>query len=242
MAFGLVTGASGAIGKAIALNLANAGYSLFLHYNQNEAAILKLKQELELAFPNQQFIELQANLSEANGVKQLISGLTENIEILIHNSGHSEIGLVQDLSESKLDAMIQHQVKAPFMLSQALISSMIRKKLGRIIFISSIWGLTGAATEVAYSMVKGAQNSLCKALAKELAPSGITVNAIAPGAIETAMMDMFSPDELNELKEDIPVGRLGKPEEVASLVRHLCLPESAYITGQVFSVNGGWYC
>jgi 3-oxoacyl-[acyl-carrier protein] reductase len=242
MGFGLITGASGAIGKAIALNLAGVGYSLFLHYNQNKSSILKLKQELSKIFPDQQFIEIQANLNEAIGVQKLIQGLTKDIEILIHNSGHSEIGLVQDLSEPDLDAMIQHQVKAPFLLTQAVIPSMIREKKGRILFISSVWGLTGAATEVVYSMVKGAQNSLCKALAKELAPSGITVNAVAPGAIKTAMLDVFKPDELNQIKEDIPVGRLGKPEEVASLVRYLCLPESAYITGQVLSVNGGWYC
>jgi len=242
MAFGLITGASGAIGKAIALNLATLGYSLFLHYNKNESALLKLKQELERMFPSQQFIEVQANLSTPSGLEVLLGGLTENIELLIHNSGHSEVGLVQDVSKTDLDTMIEHQVKAPFLLTQNLIPSMIREKRGRIVFISSIWGLTGAATEVVYSMVKGAQNSLCKALAKELAPSGITVNAVAPGAIETTMLDVFTSDELDELKADIPVGRLGKPEEVASLVRYLCLPESAYITGQILSVNGGWYC
>ena len=242
MAFGLITGASGAIGKAIALNLANLGYSLFLHYNKNESAILNLKQELEHAFPAQQFSVVQANLSTPSGLEVLLGGLTENIELLIHNSGHSEVGLVQDVSKTDLDTMIEHQVKAPFLLTQNLIPSMIREKRGRIVFISSIWGLTGAATEVVYSMVKGAQNSLCKALAKELAPSGITVNAVAPGAIETTMLDVFTSDELDELKADIPVGRLGKPEEVASLVRYLCLPESAYITGQILSVNGGWYC
>ena len=242
MQFGLITGASGAIGKAIALNLATLGYSLFLHYNKNESALLNLKQELEHVFPAQQFIVVQANLSTPTGLEVLLGGLTENIELLIHNSGHSEVGLVQDVSKTDLDTMIEHQVKAPFLLTQNLIPSMIREKRGRIVFISSIWGLTGAATEVVYSMVKGAQNSLCKALAKELAPSGITVNAVAPGAIETTMLDVFTSDELDELKADIPVGRLGKPEEVASLVRYLCLPESAYITGQILSVNGGWYC
>ncbi|HET6872848.1 MAG TPA: SDR family oxidoreductase [Sporolactobacillaceae bacterium] len=242
MAFGLITGASGAIGNAIALQLANLGYSLYLHYNKNETAILELKKELNHLYPNQHFLVVQADLSEAKGIHTLLQGLSEQVELIIHNSGHSEVGLIQDLNEPELEAMIQHQVKSPFLLTQALIPSMIREKKGRIIFISSIWGLTGAAAEVAYSMVKGAQISFCKALAKELAPSGITVNAVAPGAIETAMLDVFTQEELKDLKEDIPVGRLGKPEEVASLVRYLCLPEAAYITGQVLSVNGGWYC
>lgn len=243
MKTGLITGASGAIGGAIALQLAEEGYSLYLHYNENEERIEALKRELESRYSDQDFYKWQADFSTPEGIFQTVKGLPKHqIEVIVHNSGHSHIGLVQDVTNHEFDHMVFHHMKAPFLLTQALLPHMIQGKHGRIIFISSIWGLTGSSMEVIYSMVKGAQNSLCKALAKELAPSGITVNAIAPGAIESNMLNAFRQDELEELKADIPMGRFGEPNEVASLVRYLCQPEAAYITGQVLSINGGWYC
>lgn len=243
MKVGLITGASGAIGGAIALQLAEVGYSLYLHYNKNREGIEALKAELESRYPDQIFTILQADFSNSDAISHFAESLPKHqIDVVVHNSGHSHIGLVQDVTNQEFDHMVLHHMKAPFLLTQALLPHMIQRRQGRIIFISSIWGLTGASMEVIYSMVKGAQNSLCKALAKELAPSGIAVNAIAPGAIESNMLKVFGQTELEDLKEDIPMGRFGKPEEVASLVRYLCQPEADYITGQVLSVNGGWHC
>jgi 3-oxoacyl-[acyl-carrier protein] reductase len=163
------------------------------------------------------------------------------IDLLVLNSGISFYGLVTDMSDDDIDQMINLHITSPFRLTQKLIPSMISKREGNIIVISSIWGITGASCEVLYSMVKGGQNSFVKSLAKELAPSQIRVNAIAPGAIETRMLSKFSKEELKELEEDIPLGRLGHPDEIADVVSFLASKNSSYITGQVLSVNGGWY-
>lgn len=243
MKAGLITGASGAIGRAIALELAEEGYSLYLHYNQNEVEAVDLQKKLTLLYPEQFFQLVQADFFKPASLEKLIAVLPKNqIELLVHNSGHSHIGFFQDVKANEFEDMVTHHMKAPFLLTQALVPSMIQGKHGRIVFISSIWGLTGASMEVIYSMVKGAQNSLAKALAKELAPSGITVNAIAPGAVESSMLDPLQMETIEQLRDEIPVGRLGRPQEVAGLVRYLCKPEAAYLTGQVLSVNGGWYC
>jgi 3-oxoacyl-[acyl-carrier protein] reductase len=162
--------------------------------------------------------------------------------ILIHAAGNSLFGLIQDVTDQQYDEIMDTHVRGAYYLVQAILPTLIQKKYGRIIIISSIWGETGGAGEVIYSAAKGAQISMVKALAKELAPSGITVNAVAPGAVETNMLrEQIDDGEQEMLREEIPLGRLGKPEEVASLVKYLCLPESGYITGQVMRINGGWY-
>lgn len=117
---------------------------------------------------------------------------------------------------------------------------MIAQRFGRIINVSSVWGIAGASCEVAYSASKGGLNAFTKALAKELAPSGVTVNAVAPGAVDTDMLSQFDREEKDHIQNDIPIGRFGKPDEVASLVYFIALPESGYITGQIISPNGGW--
>ncbi len=131
-------------------------------------------------------------------------------------------------------------LKGMFLCCQLFMPSMISRKYGRIINVSSVWGMSGASCEVLYSTTKGGMNAFTKALAKELAPSGITVNAVAPGAVDTEMNHNLNEDERAALAEEIPVGRFGKPDEVASLVYFLSLPESGYITGQIISPNGGW--
>ncbi|MNP51271.1 3-oxoacyl-[acyl-carrier-protein] reductase FabG [compost metagenome] len=131
-------------------------------------------------------------------------------------------------------------LKSVFLCTQIFMPHMISQRFGRIINVSSVWGITGASCEVIYSAAKGGVNAFSKALAKELAPSGVTVNAVAPGAVKTDMMADFDDEELRLIEEEIPAGRLGSPEEIASLVYFLALPESGYITGQVISPNGGW--
>ncbi|WP_338368208.1 SDR family oxidoreductase, partial [Enterococcus faecium] len=137
--------------------------------------------------------------------------------------------------------LIQVHVTSPILLTKLLLPKLISKKAGSIVAITSIWGQTGAANEVVYSTVKGAQISFVKALSKELAPSGIRVNGVAPGAIETPMLSSFSPDELDAVKSEIPISRLGTPEDIAHGVEFLLSEKADYITGQILSINGGWH-
>lgn len=236
--FVLITGASGGIGSAIALKLAEEGYSLYLHYHHNEAAIHELLVRLS-DFPGE-YIPIQANLEEQEGYKKVTANIF-TIDAFIHCSGTSHYGLLIDLKEEVLDQLLTLHVKAPMLLTKELLPKMLSKRKGNIIIISSIWGQTGAACEVAYSTVKGAQLAFVKALSKETALNGIRVNAVAPGAIETQMLNQFTKDELEEVKAEIPVGRLGSPENIADGVSFLLSEKSAYMTGQVLAINGGWY-
>jgi 3-oxoacyl-[acyl-carrier protein] reductase len=145
-----------------------------------------------------------------------------------------------DVEESEWDEIMDVNLKSVFLLTQAFMPYMISQRFGRIINVSSIWGISGGSCEVVYSASKGGVNAFTKALAKEVAPSGVTVNAVAPGAVKTDMMERFDAEDLKQLEEDIPVGRLAAPEEISSLVYFLALPESSYITGQIISPNGGW--
>lgn len=240
MKYALITGASGGIGSVLAEKLASEGYSLYLHFHKNEAGINELEKKLTIY--NVKIEKIQADLSSINGPSTLIEAIHHPIDIIIHNSGASIYGLITDLEEMVIHQQIQLHLTSPFLITKLLLPNMISKKAGNIIFITSIWGQTGASCEVLYSSVKGAQNTLVKALAKEVAPSGIRVNGIAPGAIHTKMLKGFSQEELHELENEIPVGRLGIPEEVAEVVQFLISDKASYITGQILGVNGGWYC
>ncbi|WP_449540077.1 elongation factor P 5-aminopentanone reductase [Ferdinandcohnia sp. Marseille-Q9671] len=238
--YALITGASGGIGSAIARELATCGYSLYLHYNENESAVKALAKELVSQGVDIHLVK--ADLSQSHGVEEAMSQLEHPIDTVIHNSGKSIFGLMTDFDQQTVDQMVQLHISTPYLLTKALLPNMITKKSGNIIVISSIWGLTGASCEVLYSMVKGGQLSFVKALAKEVALSGIRVNAVAPGAINTNMLQKFTEDDLKGISEEIPLGRIGEPKEVADVVSFLLSNKSSYITGQVLSVNGGWYC
>ncbi|MFS0656258.1 elongation factor P 5-aminopentanone reductase [Bacillus sp. 179-C3.3 HS] len=237
----LITGASGGIGQATAKRLAQEGCHLMLHYHQNQQAVDRLSAYLEETYRIQTYV-VQADLSHANGVNELVRRLPHDPDILIYNCGKSHVGLVTDTKKNELTDMVQLHVTSPYELTQLLLPAMVQKKEGAIIMISSIWGETGASCEVLYSMVKGAQNAFVKGLAKELAPSGIRANAVSPGAVQTDMLQSFSQEDLKMLEEEIPLGRLAKPEEIADAIWFLMSKQSTYITGQVLSVNGGWYC
>ena len=232
--YALVTGASGGIGTAIVKKLIEDNYIIYVHYNQNVQAINELK-----TYSNN-IIPVKADLTQKSGVEVLLNQINMPIELLVLNSGISLYGLVTDLQDDDIDHMVQLHITSPFKLVQQLIPAMIRKKAGNIIVISSIWGITGASCEVLYSMVKGGQNAYVKGLAKELAPSQIRVNAVAPGAISTNMLSQFSDEEIKDLSDEIPLGRLGHPEEIANTVSFLASEKASYITGQIISVNGGW--
>ncbi|WP_353855693.1 SDR family oxidoreductase [Bacillus sp. Bos-x628] len=237
----LITGASGGIGQATAKRLAQEGHHLMLHYHQNDQAAIRLAAHLKEMYNIQTHV-VQADLSTTSGADELVSCLPHSPDILIFNSGKSHIGLVTDTSKETLAEMVQLHVTSPYELTQLLLPAMIQKKAGVIIAVSSIWGETGASCEVLYSMVKGAQNAFIKGLAKELAPSGIRANAVSPGAVHTDMLSTFSAEDLTVLEEEIPLGRLAAPEEIADAICFLTSEKSSYITGQILSVNGGWYC
>ncbi|CAM4018123.1 3-ketoacyl-ACP reductase [Bacillus manliponensis] len=234
--YALVTGGSGGIGSATVKRLVNDGYTVYVHYYKNKNGTLLLQEQLGNIIP------IQADLSSEEGAKALWEKIHHPIDVIVYAAGKSIFGLVTDVTDEQLNGMMNLQVKSLYQVVSFALPEMIRKREGNIIVISSIWGQIGASCEVLYSMVKGAQNSYVKALAKEVALSGVRVNAIAPGAIETEMLHVFSEEDKQNIAEEIPVGRLGTSEEVANTVSFLVSQASSYITGQVIGVNGGWHC
>lgn len=237
----LVTGASGGIGQRVAESLAENNYNLYLHYHQNHQAASRLAEKLNKQFDVSATL-IQCDFSSKTEVNRISDEITTPLDAIVLTSGISRIGLITDMTDELVEEMIHIHVSSPFKLIRNLLPPMISRKKGSIVVISSIWGETGAACEVLYSMAKGAQHSFVKALAKELAPSGIRVNAVAPGAINTAMNEQFSDEEIRMMSEEIPMGRLGKPNEIAGCVEFLLSEKSSYVTGQILSANGGWLC
>ncbi|MEW9108659.1 elongation factor P 5-aminopentanone reductase [Cytobacillus gottheilii] len=236
--FALVTGASGGIGQAVCRELARNGYSLYLHYNQNAAPIESLLQEF--AAYGGEYIPIQADLSESGGYKKIAADIFSLDEIVI-TSGTAHYGLFTDITAQDAENMMYVHATAPMLLTKELLPKLITKGSGSITIISSIWGQTGSACEVLYSAAKGAQIAFVKALSKELALSGVRVNTVAPGAISTNMMSGFSEEDIADIQEDIPMGRLGTAQNIADAVQFLLSEKASYITGQVIAVNGGWY-
>ncbi|USK51716.1 SDR family oxidoreductase [Bacillus sp. CMF12] len=236
--FALITGASGGIGQEISIKLAEEGYSLYLHYNQNKQSINSLLDRLQTF--DGEYIPIQADLSVQAGYKKIIPNIF-SLDAIIHNSGSAQYGLLTELPEKETEALMNLHVTSPLLLTKELLPKLISKGSGNVVVISSIWGQTGAACEVAYSAAKGAQIAFAKALSKEVALSGVRVNAVAPGAVETAMLNDFSEEELDAVKSGIPMGRLALPADIANSVSFLLSEKASYITGQVLAVNGGWY-
>ncbi|MCZ8512303.1 SDR family oxidoreductase [Paenibacillus filicis] len=237
----LITGASRGIGAAIARRFASVGLNVVIHYLQSHEAANETARSCMKSGAN--VLTVTADLRSREQIERMHEKLDAHgliPDILVNNAGISHYGLLTDLSEELWDELMGINLKGTFLTTREFMPSMVRRKYGRIINVSSIWGISGASCEVAYSTAKGGINAFTKALAKELAPSGITVNAVAPGAVETQMMSSFNSEEITAIENDIPVGRLGQPEEIASLVYFLALPESGYITGQIISPNGGW--
>ncbi|KHD86559.1 elongation factor P 5-aminopentanone reductase [Heyndrickxia ginsengihumi] len=236
--FALITGASGGIGKETAKVLAAEGWNLYVHYYRNKDGIIQLIKELS-QYPIE-IIPIQANLMTKQGISELVNNIF-HLDAICYTSGTSHYGLLLDTEEQTMDEMYQIHVKAPMMLSKLLLPKLTQNKVSYIVVVSSIWGQTGAACEVVYSAMKGAQISFVKALSKEMARSGVLINAVAPGAVDTNMLQLFTAEEIADLKDEIPIGRIASPKEVAGTIAYLLSERASYITGQTISINGAWY-
>ena len=235
----IVTGASRGIGRKIAKNLARQHITVIANYNKSEEKAYELKEELK-----KEGIEIdivKADVSKREEIKQLVQYAIKKygkIDILINNAGISEYKLFTDETDEDWNRVINNNLYSAFATSQEVIPNMIQNKNGCIINISSIWGIVGASMEVLYSVSKAGIDGLTKALAKELGPSNIRVNAIAPGIVETDMCKSFTKEELENIKEEIPLERIGKAEDIAKCINWLI--NDTYTTGQIISINGGW--
>lgn len=257
----LITGASHGIGRATALAFARAGYSILAVARNRDHSLEVLQQEIrqemqqeiqqkiqpttqgEILLENSpaEFLIQAGDVGDPGFIRNLFDFLGErgSLKALINNAGISQIGLLQDMSLDQWNRMFQTNVTSLFLTCRAAIPLFLQAGQGSIVNVSSVWGSVGASCEVAYSATKGAINSFTRALAKELAPSNIRVNAAAFGAIDTSMNSFLSPEERKDLEEEIPMGRYGSPWEAADLILDLALHHS-YLTGQVVTMDGGW--
>lgn len=236
-----ITGASRGIGRAIACRFAKEGYNLILNCHNSADLLEELKDELIRQY-HCQILCFIGDVGEFSFVEQIIKeslATFKHIDILINNAGIAHIGLLSDMSIDDWNQLVATNLTSVFSTCKCTVPSMVQKQSGKIINISSIWGISGASCEVAYSACKGGINAFTKGLAKELAPSNIQVNAIACGVIDTEMNACFSAEERSALEDEIPAGRYGTPEEVAELVFSLATGHP-YLTGQIITLDGGY--
>ncbi len=236
-----ISGASRGIGKATATALAKEGYHLALTCRHSIRGLETLAEDLRQTY-HIQVLTFQGNMGDADFVSAMASEVQKvyrKIDVLINNAGISYVGLLTDMSAEEWDEVISVNLSSCFYTAKAFLPAMVAARSGRIINISSMWGSVGASCEAAYSASKGGMNTLTRALAKELAPSHISVNAIACGVIDTSMNNCFSSEEKDALAEEIPFGRFATPEEVADTICAL-LQAPAYLTGQIIGLDGGY--
>lgn len=244
--YAIITGASGGIGGAIAKQLAAEGYGLALLGNRSSDQLAAVEKECKIRLQEAgscaPVLSQTGDLGNSSTVSELMNEILTvfpHIDLLVNCAGISYVGLLTDMTDDDWDNIMQTNLSSAFYCCRSLLPHFIHEKKGRILNISSVWGNSGASCEVAYSASKGGLNSFTKALAKELAPSGITVNALACGMIDTPMNQGFSEEEIQDICEEIPAGRMGTPEEVAEMAA-LLAKAPAYLTGQVITIDGGW--
>lgn len=235
----IVTGASRGIGREIVKQLAREGNIVIANYNKSEKQAIELKEELQRENIN---IEIyKADVSKRIEVREMVKFVIDKfkkIDVLINNAGISEFKMFTEETDEDWDRIINTNLYSVFCMTQEVLKDMIHNKNGCIINISSIWGMVGASCETIYSVSKAGIDAITKSLAKELGPSNIRVNSIAPGIIDTNMNERLTENELCEIKDDIPLGRIGKTIDVAKCI--MWLIEDDFTTGQIISINGGW--
>ena len=231
----LITGASRGIGREIAERLAQKGFLVIANYNKSE----EKAKELKKGYSN---IDIyQADVSKREEVHSMIEYIIEKykrIDVLINNAGISISGLFTSVTDEEWNKIINNNLYSVFCTTQEVLSNMIMRKEGCIINISSIWGIVGSYCETIYSVAKAGVDGMTKSLAKELGPSNIRVNSIAPGIIDTEMNSCYSSEEIEAIKEEIPLERIGKKTDISKCVEWLI--DDEYTTGQIISINGGW--
>lgn len=237
----LVTGASRGIGRSTALFFAENGYHVFLNCCRSADELEKVKAEIDSAGMGSCEIVMGdvGNPDDVRGMFEQIGKTCGRLDVLVNNAGISHIGLLSEMSDGEWERIIQTNLSSVFYCCRAAIPGMVAEKRGRIINVSSMWGISGASCEAAYSASKAGVCGLTRALAKELAPSNIQVNAIACGVIDTVMNGQLDEEERQALEYDIPAGRFGTPQEIARIIWDMAnAPE--YMTGQVIGVDGGY--
>lgn len=235
----IVTGASRGIGKEIAKGLAKKGYTIIANYNKSEQQALELKQELEKQ--NIKIDIFKADVSKREEAKQLVEytlNKYKKIDVLINNAGISQFKEFTQITDEDWNKIINTNLNSVFYTTQEACKNMIYNKKGCIINISSIWGLVGSSCEVHYSVSKAGIDAMTKSLAKELGPSNIRVNSIAPGIINTDMNSKLTEEEIENIKEEIPLEKIGNTGDIERCVEWLI--DDEYTTGQIISINGGW--
>lgn len=233
----LVTGASRGIGKAIASMLAVLGYDIYMTCHKNGDLLNDLALELQGKYGVRCYCYVFSVCDEEKIIEMFQD--IPYLDVLVNNAGISYIGLLTDMTYQEWLEVIDTNLNACFLTCRYAVPEMVRRHQGKIINISSVWGNVGASTEVAYSASKGGVNAFTRALAKELGPSNIQVNAIACGVIDTDMNRCFNNEEMQMLIQEIPSDRMGRPDEVAELVKFLCT-DNEYLTGQIITLDGGW--
>ena len=235
----IVTGGSRGIGKAIVESLARKGIKVIANYNKSEEKAKQLKEQL-----NKENISIdifKADVSKRNEVKEMIDFAIKKygkIDILVNNAGIEQEKMFQDITDEDWENVIKVNLYSVFCTTQEVINYMIKEKQGCIINISSMYGINGGSCAVAYSATKAGIDGMTKSLAKELGPSNIRVNSIAPGYINTDMNKRYSKEEIEQIKEETPLVKIGKPEDIAKCIEWLV--DDNFTTGQVISINGGW--
>ena len=231
----LVTGGSRGIGAAVARRLAADGCTVVVNYRESQAQAEALAHEIG-------GLTLQADVSDPHQVEAMMDTVLAQfgrLDILVCCAGVAWQGLTQDMTVADYRRVMGTDLDGTFYCCQKALPLMIRQKSGKIVTVASMWGQTGGSCEVAYSAAKAGVIGLTKALAKEVAPSGITANCVSPGVIHTDMVKLLGPEALADLAAETPLGRLGRPEDVANCVSFLCSPAADFLTGQVLSPNGG---
>ena len=226
----LITGGSRGIGAAAVRAFARAGYAVSFFYEKSEAAAAALTAETGAA-------AIRCDVADTEAVAAAVASIP-TVDVLVNNAGISHVGLISQITPEEWDHLFAVNVKGVYNTVRAVLPAMLAKQAGAVVNVSSMWGQAGASCEAAYSATKGAVIALTQALARELGPSGIRVNAVSPGLIATDMNAHLSAEDLAALAEDTPLGRVGTPEEVAAAI--LYLAEADYITGQNLPVNGGY--